>query len=86
MTAVRLKAYHADLVSVASVCMASPSVRDEKCTIFRTNLRYFRRIRGRTLNHLEAFCSAYVDWSRERYRDMPWFVEESSVIRLWKKN
>jgi GNAT superfamily N-acetyltransferase len=27
----------------------------------------------------EAFgnvCRAYVDWCRERYRDMPWFVEE----------
>lgn len=21
-------------------------------------------------------CRAYVDWCRERYRDMPWFVEE----------
>ncbi|MDZ4321962.1 MAG: hypothetical protein U1A07_24550, partial [Phenylobacterium sp.] len=21
-------------------------------------------------------CRLYVDWCRERYRDMPWFVEE----------
>lgn len=23
-----------------------------------------------------SVCSAYVEWCRERYRDMPWFVEE----------
>lgn len=32
-----------------------------------------------TPEDFEAFgsvCRAYVDWCRERYRDMPWFVEE----------
>ena len=32
-----------------------------------------------TLEDFEAFgsvCRAYVEWCRERYQDMPWFVEE----------
>ena len=36
-------------------------------------------VAAETLEDFEAFgtvCRAYVEWCRERYRDMPWFVEE----------
>jgi len=48
---------------------AQGPMSDSKCTIRLAN----------TTTDYEAFgrvCRSYVDWCRERYRDMPWFVEE----------